>query len=417
MHPKALENMKAKVISALQGCTVKERWPVFDSYWANVSHLSEEVLKHKKEWLTSSNVYSIFHTEVASALKAKHHEDRSIEGALTDVLDNDSISALAERIIAIISSVPRKYIFYFPMPNVQLGDIRTLSLGHGIALRVFGKGEDVPGGVRVGGILGMVGMHLDMEKVYLCIEESGFTSGDTDDVAFSGALSKFKILTHLLLESGVFAERTISPIMYGLSGVGGHYVPNLIATVFDMERPNEIHATALLPIGIGRRTDKLCLNEESKAIQKAKSDGKEAFEKCFLSMLNHPVLLLSHEGVDSVPIRSAIEWAYEAASTENDTIAFIQVCIGIEAILGDETTSESITSKLADRCAYLLGNDISGRRTIRGRFLDLYRCRSKLAHGRAIRLKNDERVHLNWGKDVLNYLIKKEMKHLNLGKT
>src|SRR5512139_2115119 len=111
--------MKAKTLSALQGCDVKERWPVFASYTENVSKLSDEAVKQKKEWLTSSNVYSIFLSEVSSALSARFPDDKAITGKLTDVLGNDAVASLADKIVTIITSVPRSYVFYFPLPNVD----------------------------------------------------------------------------------------------------------------------------------------------------------------------------------------------------------------------------------------------------------------------------------------------------------
>lgn len=415
IHPKALEHMKAKTLSALQGCDVKERWPVFASYTENVSKLADEAVKHKKEWLTSSNVYSIFLSEITSALSTRFPDDNTVAGKLIDILGSDTIASLADKIVIIITSVPRSYVFYFPLPNVQIPIKGRLQLGEGIFLRSFGEGEEIPGGERKG-LLGAFSAYLDRHRVYLCIEGTGFTSGDIDDIAFGRALSQFKILTHLLLTRGVFAERTVSPIVYGLGG-RSHYVPNLVSTVFDSEMQSEVHATTLLPIGISRHTDKLCLNEDNRDYQKAKEAGHEAVATFMQAVTRHPSLLLKHQGAGSVPIRSAIEWAYEASTTDNDTIAFIQVCIGLEAILGDDIGNETISAILADRCAYLLGDDMQGRRTIRENFREVYKRRSKLAHGRAIRLQADEWGYFKWAKNVLNYLIMKEMKHLNLGKT
>ncbi len=407
--------MKAKTICALQVCTVKERWPVFSSYTENVSMLADEAVKHKKEWLTQSNVYSIFLSEVTSTLRVRFPDDNALEGKLEDILEGDAVTSLADKIVAIIASIPRSYIFNFPLPNVQIPIEGRLQLGEGVFLRSIGKGEVIPGGERKG-LLGIFGAHLDRNKVYLCIEDSGFTSGDIDDIVFSHALSKFKILTYLLRIRGVFAERNAPPILYGLGGES-HYVPNLFSTVFDSERESEVHASTLLPIGISRQTDKLYLNENNGDYQKANTEGYEAVKKYVQSVSRHPMHLLKHEGIDSVPVRSAIEWAYEASTTDNDTIAFIQVCIGLEAILGEDIGDESITSTLADRCAYLLGDDMQGRRTIRESFKEVYRRRSKLAHGRAIRLQPDELRYFKWAKSVLDLLISKEMKHLNLGKT
>lgn len=117
---------------------------------------------------------------------------------------------------------------------------------------------------------------------------------------------------------------------------------------------------------------------------------------------------------DAQFVKSAIEWAFDSAIEDNETVSFLQMCIGLEAILGEETGRESLTETLADRCAYLLATDIEGRKKIRYNFRELYRLRSKLVHGRAMRINDSEKGFLEWGKRVLNCVIIKEMKDLNL---
>ena len=76
-----------------------------------------------------------------------------------------------------------------------------------------------------------------------------------------------------------------------------------------------------------------------------------------------------------------------------------------------------MTKTLADRCAYLVGSDIKGRRTIRENFRALYSVRSKIVHGCVGALAADEERYLDWGKSILEYSIFKEIKHLALEKT
>ena len=76
-----------------------------------------------------------------------------------------------------------------------------------------------------------------------------------------------------------------------------------------------------------------------------------------------------------------------------------------------------MTETLADRCAYLISDDIKGRKTIKDSFKELYEVRSKLVHGNVTELNSDQTWYLRWGRNVLEYAISKEMKHLNLGKT
>jgi hypothetical protein len=66
-------------------------------------------------------------------------------------------------------------------------------------------------------------------------------------------------------------------------------------------------------------------------------------------------------------------------------LALLQNCIGIEALLGDDEKDEPLTTRLADRCAYLLAKSSEERAAIRQRFKRIYAVRAKLVHGRKAR--------------------------------
>jgi len=57
---------------------------------------------------------------------------------------------------------------------------------------------------------------------------------------------------------------------------------------------------------------------------------------------------------------------------------------------------------------------VKGRSTIRERFRELYKIRSKLVHGGRTVLEAEQGFHLHWGRGVLEYAIFKEIKHLRL---
>ena len=86
IHPKSLDNMKKRLENALNYCEIEKGWPVFSFYQDNVFNFSKEVLKNKKEWLTASNVYSIFTREVYSKLKSKFQNEVNINGNLKNLL-------------------------------------------------------------------------------------------------------------------------------------------------------------------------------------------------------------------------------------------------------------------------------------------------------------------------------------------
>ncbi|RWA54755.1 hypothetical protein AU476_09045 [Cupriavidus sp. UYMSc13B] len=86
-----------------------------------------------------------------------------------------------------------------------------------------------------------------------------------------------------------------------------------------------------------------------------------------------------------------MEWDIDAAATSNETIAFLQRCIALEALLGSEEGQRSVTDRLSDRYAYLLGQTESQREKYRGLFKKMYGHRSNIVHGRAGRLSEEHR--------------------------
>jgi len=124
--------------------------------------------------------------------------------------------------------------------------------------------------------------------------------------------------------------------------------------------------------------------------------------------------LINCDSENTGRIKSAIEWYIDSYTTENTTISFLQICIALEAIFGDDNGREGITKTLADRCAYLIGTSIQDRKKIRERFEKLYSVRSKLVHGSVASLTHDERQNLEWGREIAIQSIQKEIMNLKL---
>jgi hypothetical protein len=90
----------------------------------------------------------------------------------------------------------------------------------------------------------------------------------------------------------------------------------------------------------------------------------------------------------------------------------LQACIGLEALLGEDDQDEPLTTRLADRCAFLLGQSTADRESIRGRFKKIYVVRSKLIHGRRARLNVNEEQMLYAAQGLLSDVINAESANL-----
>jgi hypothetical protein len=146
-------------------------------------------------------------------------------------------------------------------------------------------------------------------------------------------------------------------------------------------------------------------------------DGKErpaktADEKetALRSKISTAVRLLNcaEDNVDAARLRTALEWSFDSRHGDNETLAILQTCIGVEALLGDDRQDEPLVTRLADRCAFLLGKSSADRESIRASFKDIYGVRSKLVHGRRARLGISDEEYLWRAQELLSEVINAE---------
>lgn len=95
---------------------------------------------------------------------------------------------------------------------------------------------------------------------------------------------------------------------------------------------------------------------------------------------------IPEDSVDAEGLRTAMEWSFDADTTQNQTIEFLQRCIGLEAILGDTKKQPNLSERLAERYAYLVGDSHSQRVALRERFTKVYDRRGGIVHSRKAQL-------------------------------
>lgn len=119
----------------------------------------------------------------------------------------------------------------------------------------------------------------------------------------------------------------------------------------------------------------------------------------------------NNKNEDMPRIKSAIKWSFDSSmdELENPPLSLLQMCIGLEALLGDFDYSEGLTSTLSDRYAYLLGVGITERKKIKEKFKDLYKTRSSLVHGSLLELKDRDQDLLHWGRSILDRALLTEL--------
>ncbi|WP_143277728.1 HEPN domain-containing protein [Bordetella genomosp. 10] len=109
-------------------------------------------------------------------------------------------------------------------------------------------------------------------------------------------------------------------------------------------------------------------------------------------------------------IATAIEWLLDAETADNETLAYLSSCIGLEALIGGGDASENIAGqRLADRYAYTLGRNAARRKALQAQYLDVLQIRGRLVHGRVSKLSPEDRPKLDMVRSMLADLLVHEI--------
>ena len=416
-HEKAREALKKHLENILSSCVMDKGNVNFDrSTDEDLYKYINEAKKHKKTWMREIYLYGLLYKQVSDYLVEHIEKIREISGKIKDIIGEPGITDLCVKIISYLESIPRKYLVFFELPAV-----------HGLGLKEIKLTDDISFVERVGEsdfsdikiptwslLGGDYTLTLEKGRLYIRIAVDGYTDGTVESSAIKKAYSKFKQVILLSNLSGILKEGQ-RDLSLGLLGSVSHQI-----FVVNSRDPNIEKYLVYFPQTVSNYISKLRLNEDILKPPKFET-LLETFEnkeiptsndkaKLLKNRFQYPVKLLKTPDNDenAESIKSAIEWAFDSHANDNDTLAFIQACIGIEAVIGDDT-KDNITATLADRCAYLLGDSISARKKIRENFEKLYDIRSKIVHGRKACLDDEQRHFLDYAQIMLKRVIWKEI--------
>ncbi|WP_206998995.1 HEPN domain-containing protein [Trinickia mobilis] len=417
MHPNAIDSVRRHVAGILQNCVIEAGWPEFRSYYAHLESLGTELIKHKKEWIDIDDVYNIFFTLTYDKLATQFKSPNDQSGLLKVLLGEAGIEALTEYLTDFYCRIPFAYDIYLKTPEGNI-IFPSLQLSQSFALASFSKDDDIPWGPDLyGGGLLLSAMsdpsRFHKPKAYFKSSISGYCRNSHRNQTVRRALTNFKIAIFQALYAEIIHISNRRPATLGLLGglthhsVEKHYLECI-----------EKHPTAPriirveLPFDLSLFLGSLELNETNNSPLNQISADQHAH--VIGGIFKAASALIDSRNENAGRIKSAIEWCVDSYTTENSTISFLQICIALEAIFGDENGREGLTKTLADRCAYLIGTSIVDRKMIRENFEELYRVRSKLVHGSVASLSLDERKYLEWGRGIAKQSIQKEIMNLRL---
>lgn len=107
---------------------------------------------------------------------------------------------------------------------------------------------------------------------------------------------------------------------------------------------------------------------------------------------------------------NAARWYFDSHCGSSDQVRFVQVCIALEILLGDEKQGREtgLSNLMANRCAYLLGKNGRERENIASGFKKGYDIRSRIVHAGKSLLSSEEKGHFNYMQGLCAAVIRKE---------
>lgn len=402
LHPKAKTVLIEKLVSDFTKCRLQNGSLVFEGMppqWG--LEFAKEAKKQRDPYLDLGSAWSILINHVRETFDDLPLKERP-SGDLAEIIGEKGKMALAERIVDFVESVPRSYTFYLRLFHHEIDKGLNCPLGKDLELVNVNEGHPLLKVEKTWTDSEFIAAvkrkkHPDSAGAFvrgnqlLKIQSKGYAETGLNRSAAVVAVSRLKQVIYLGTLLGIFEE------VSKFSPWGGKLSAELYVCD-DNSKKN--------------RADKISLPSELAEYLAGIRIGKGFAKDILYAKVAMPLWRLfdlDEDEEDRAPISTAAEWAFDSAASGNQTVSFIQLCIALEAVLGDSKTKDGVTRALADRCAYLLGKTTRERNVIREKFEALYELRSYIVHGRKVRLAHDELDLLNWGRKVLDMILYREL--------
>jgi len=397
----ALDDLLSDLVAVNQRVDISEGYRAIDSFLSGLTKY--------EPWRSHIRFFDLFETLSFFIKKHGVTADPGIGIKVADALTANRYREFRDDLHTYLFSIPRHYQLTVELPSMPRWEAGEVHLTKRLSLIEVSPQR---GANRLADIL-----TKPSTPVSARVDGFGYGAGRLDTTAVADAISHLKQFFYLFQR--IEPYKSASPAFAVALGEA-----KLHCEVIDVKYPHESMSVEL-PERLRRffwtaSIDDMKLKhfEPSGRImlggefREAKTRDEKA--SALIEKTNWITNLMdcSSDWPDAERIRAAAEWSFDSQQNDNETLAFLQACIGLEALLGDDTKDEPLTVRLADRCAYLLGKGHKDRARIRKRFKDMYDIRSKLIHGRSPRLNLPDSQQLHFAQAVLGEVITTEARAL-----
>lgn len=371
--------MKEKIISILKevitATVINNRNMTINDNVKNIHSLTQELNKRKDsyqlELVESFWIYAdamdfvLFETLTWKKNSIYNFCDHNIE----------TINLISNHVLDYFIDIPNQYEVKICLPNILFPDTekeKTLYLTREIITPKV-KSLDF----------------ISIPSSKVVIKTNGYFFKFKKDIFLKDVLSKLNVMIFLMVENKILNLEFTKDIHQNLGFLPTSYqIPSINIEICSNKR-NEL-LTTNLHYSISQYYSEILMLENTDQDLVLKS----------VALTNQ---IINDTSYEALRIKSAIDWYIQSTITNDTTMSFLQICIGLESIYGDDNSEGGLTNTLADRCSYLIGRDIKQRKYIKSRFLEIYRVRSKIVHG--VNIKNTGDI-VSLKNDALNYLKK-----------
>lgn len=331
-------------------------------------------------FLGEQHVTVFIRSEIESSLLAEQSKWRR-PTSFSELFTPTQAQELSRHLIKLLGTLPWDYSFTIQMPGLGPNALSRVDgridlssctqLITGAALRGHTEHR-----VAAADLMHDTPAELFDRRVYAQIKVAGYVSRDLQSDSFLRATEQLYSLVGLFLAFNVVDAK--NAWLYGTSGV------TRISTVRSGGDQVLLHFTSDLDVHYQGFFNELGYSEEF--LGKIDSDDR-------LSIILERIRSALSNGAAS-RLQSAARWFLDSHTGNNAQVKFVQVVIAFEILLGDEKMSKDtgIGTLMANRCAYMIGNDARDRETIINDMQMGYRIRSRIVHAGASILTHDEKL-------------------------
>lgn len=383
-----------------------------------------------REFLKRDDLFTILlHVELKFQTQIKERAD-GFSGRIHESPISDLIPEIEKELIIFLESLPRPYCICFQLPRFPTFGVSPTNLAQDISLLDTSAPDFREGLLRPKNSLAELLArtepgNFERNSAYLEFFVPGYANYSISSYSLARAYSRLKEFVFLGVQTNIIREKGLRDISVENQGSAFSDSSSLHAVVYNRDDISECYRI-VLPDDASRYLRWLRIDESklttyvpgrtilggSTRAAETPEEKTTALQDEFRKAAKFLDIDSSHS--DAERIRTAMEWYFDADIVENETVSFIQRCIGLEAILGanGDDRIRSITDRLSDRYSYLLGVTASEREKLKEEFKRIYGKRSDLVHARRSVLSvADERLSVE-SKFMLNKIVIKEVNGL-----